>query len=154
EASRIRRFPGAVLGLALALVFAFTAVAAAPGTPGGAPTGGGRSPGGGPPPRGTLAPEAPAPPRGRAAGTPTTGSYIFRGLPPGAYAVSFALSGFSTVERKVEITLGNPTPLDATLTVATVQETVEVRAEAPSILDTTQVGANLKAETVDKLGQN
>ena len=43
-------------------------------------------------------------------------------------------------------------PADATMKVATVQETVTVTAEAPSPLNTTQVGANIKQDVVDTPG--
>src|SRR5688572_633558 len=73
----------------------------------------------------------------RAAITDDTGSYIFRGL--------------SAVERDVTIALGTAPSVDAALGVATLTETVTVSEVAPSILETTVVGANFKAAEVDKL---
>jgi hypothetical protein len=84
-----------------------------------------------------------------------TGAFHFRGLPPGTYKVRFALAGFGTVERSVGVALGTPAVADASMAVATVEETIEVVGEAPSILTTTQVATNLKyEETVDKLAMN
>jgi hypothetical protein len=83
--------------------------------------------------------------------TDANGNYIFRGLPAGVYKVSFALSGFGTVEREVTIALGTQPTVDATLTVASVTESVTVTAVAPSVLETTVVGANYKADNIDKL---
>ena len=84
-----------------------------------------------------------------------TGAFHFRGLPPGTYKVRFALAGFGTIERSVAVALATPAVADASMSVATVEETIEVLGEAPSILTTTQVATNLKyEETVDKLAMN
>lgn len=87
----------------------------------------------------------------RTAVTDTNGGYIFKGLPSGDYKVSFELSGFGTQEKSVTVAVGGNVPLDAALSVASLQETVTVTGEAPNPLTTTQVGANLKQETVDTL---
>ncbi len=151
EASRIRRSAGAVLGLALVLAFAFTGVAAAQGTQTGTLTGAVKSADGAALPGVTVTLKSPALQGERTAVTDNSGSYIFRGLPPGEYTVSFALAGFGTVQRKVDIALAGTPEVSTTMAVATVQESVEVTAEAPSLLTTTQVGQNLRAEIVDKL---
>jgi hypothetical protein len=84
-----------------------------------------------------------------------TGAYTLRGLPPGTYKVAFVLAGFGTVERNVVVPLGSIAVADGVLGVASVEETIEVLSEAPSILTTTQVQTNFKyAETVDKLAMN
>jgi hypothetical protein len=83
------------------------------------------------------------------------GAYTFRGLPPGDYKVRFALAGFGTIERTVSVGLGGFASANASLSVATVEETIEVVGEAPSILTTSQVATNLRyEETVDKLAMN
>ncbi len=51
----------------------------------------------------------------RTAVTDANGGYIFKGLPPGTYKVSYELSGFATLEKTVTLALGSATPLDATL---------------------------------------
>jgi hypothetical protein len=152
EASRIRRSAGAVLGLALVLAFVFSGVAAAQGTQVGTLTGGVTSSDGAPLPGVTVTLKSPALQGERTAVTDNTGGYIFKGLPPGTYSVTYSLSGFGTVERKIEIALGATAESNPTMALATVQETVEVVAEAPSRLTTTQVGENFRAATVDKLG--
>jgi hypothetical protein len=87
--------------------------------------------------------------------TDSSGAYLFRGLPPGDYRVVFALSGFGDVERRVTVALGGTTDVPATMSVATVQETVEVVGEAASMLQETQVSTNYKyEEVVDKLAMN
>lgn len=89
-------------------------------------------------------------------GTRTTvadanGGYILKGLAPGSYTVTFEISGFGTVEKKTSVALGENANVDASLTVAAVQETVTVTAEAPSILTTNQGGQNLQGKEVDSL---
>jgi hypothetical protein len=87
----------------------------------------------------------------RTAVTDTHGGYIFRALPPGLYHVSFAMSGFSPLERAVSVALGATVPADATLQIATVSETVTVVAEEATPLATTEVGANYKQDMIDTL---
>jgi outer membrane receptor for ferrienterochelin and colicin len=87
----------------------------------------------------------------RSAVTDVNGGYIFKALPRGDYTIGYELSGFATVEKKVTVAVGATVPLDATMTVATVTEHVEVTAEAPTPLTTTQVGATYKQEMIDTL---
>ncbi len=54
----------------------------------------------------------------RSIATGTNGDYIFRQLPPGTYAVTFALTGMKTVQRSVPVTLGGTSRQDATLDVS------------------------------------
>jgi hypothetical protein len=87
--------------------------------------------------------------------TDSDGAYIFRGLPPGPYKVHFALSGFAEHERTVTIALGGTEHVPATLSVAGVEEKVEVVAQPASILNDTQVATNYKYEDfVDVLPMN
>jgi hypothetical protein len=84
-----------------------------------------------------------------------SGAYSFRNLPPGSYKVRFELAGFGTVEKTVAVSLGGIAVADSSMSVATVEETIEVLGEAPSMLTTTEVATNLKyAETVDRLAMN
>ena len=83
------------------------------------------------------------------------GAYSFRGLPPGDYKVRFNLAGFGTIEKPVGVGLGSSALASASMAVATVEETIEVVGEAPSILTTTEVATNLRyEETVDRLAMN
>jgi hypothetical protein len=91
----------------------------------------------------------------RATVSDASGSYTFRGLPPGDYKVRFALAGFGTVEKSVPVALGSYALADSSMSVANVEETINVVGEAPSMLTTTQVATNLRyEETVDKLAMN
>ncbi len=79
------------------------------------------------------------------------GGYIFRALPPGVYKITYVLKGFGTVEKSFTLQLGASIPLDASLSVAAVTETVNVTAEAPTPLTTTQVGADYTKQMLDQL---
>jgi hypothetical protein len=62
--------------------------------------------------------------------TEENGDYRLPALPPGAYTVTFTLSGMATVTRQVEVQLALETRIDATLGIAGVTEAVEVTASA------------------------
>ncbi len=87
----------------------------------------------------------------RTVATELDGAYLFKGLPPGTYKVLFELASFASVERSVSVPLGGTAVVDAQLRVATLEEVVQVTAEAPTPLSTTQVGANYRGEEIDKL---
>src|SRR5438128_1234093 len=87
-----------VLGVvSLAMVLALTGMAAAQGTQTATLTGGVKSADGAALPGVTVSVKSPALQGERTAVTDTTGGYIFRGLPPGQYTVTFGLTGFGTV---------------------------------------------------------
>ncbi len=69
-----------------------------------------------------------------AAVTTDAGTYLFGGLDPGTYTVSITMPGFKTFETKGNmVTLGATSTVDATLTVGTTGETVEVVADTLSL---------------------
>jgi hypothetical protein len=89
-------------------------------------------------------------------GTRTTvsdsqGGYILRGLPTGVYTITFELPGMTKVQQKKEVGLGTTAEVNATLSVATVQETVTVTAEAPTPLTTSEGTTNLRSQVIDNL---
>jgi hypothetical protein len=86
--------------------------------------------------------------------TSPNGDYLFKHLPLGAYRVSFELSGFSKVERQEAVALGATIRANATLRVASVEESVTVVAESPSVIRDPQGGANIKAAEYDLLARN
>src|SRR5438093_2320798 len=68
----------------------------------------------------------------RTAVTDDTGQYRIVDLRPGSYAVTFTLSGFSTVKREGIVLEANFTaPVNAELRVGAVAETVTVTGESP-----------------------
>src|SRR5919106_2893025 len=65
------------------------------------------------------------------------GMYRFPSVPPGEYKLQYELSGFTTLVREgIRVTLGFNSAVNVKLGVATLQETVTVSGESPTI-DTT-----------------
>jgi hypothetical protein len=70
----------------------------------------------------------------RSSVTDETGQYRITNLPVGTYSVAFRLEGFSTVQRaNVELTTGFTAPVNATMQVGQLAETVTVQAETPTV---------------------
>ena len=85
--------------------------------------------------------------------TNENGSYRFPAVPPGVYAVSFEIPGFTGVKREgIEVSLGFTANVNAELKVATLQETVTVTGESP-VIDTTatRVQQNFKLEQLNSI---
>jgi outer membrane receptor protein involved in Fe transport len=87
----------------------------------------------------------------RVAVTTENGDYIFKGLPTGSYKVTFTLASFATVERTVTVELAQTSTVNATMSVASVSETITVTSDAPSALETPQGGATYSAREIDSL---
>jgi hypothetical protein len=69
--------------------------------------------------------------------TDAGGAVRFPALPPGTYSVKLELQGFQTLVREnVIVSVGQTTPLELTLKVAAVEETITVTGESP-VVDTT-----------------
>ena len=72
--------------------------------------------------------------KSRTAVSDSSGQYRVEQLRPGTYTVTFTLSGFSTLKREdVEISENFTAPINATLNVGAVQETIHVEAQAPVV---------------------
>src|SRR5436190_24386446 len=68
----------------------------------------------------------------RAAITDDTGRFRIVNLPPGTYAVTFTLTGFTSVRREgVELAGSFAATINADMKVGSLQETVTVTGEAP-----------------------
>lgn len=66
--------------------------------------------------------------------TGTAGTFRFLNLPPGAYTVSVAMQGFGKVVREnVQVSVGSNVEIPLALKLATVEQTVNVTAEAPIV---------------------
>jgi hypothetical protein len=81
----------------------------------------------------------------RTAVSEANGSYQFPSLPAGTYTLTFELSGFQPFKRQnIVLALGQTLSVDATMQLATLQESVTVTAESP-VVDTqsTAVGSTL-----------
>ncbi len=87
----------------------------------------------------------------RTAVTEADGTFLFRNIPPGLYTMTFEMSGMGTVQKSANVLLGGVSVVDIVMDIAKVQETVQVTAEAPTVLTTPTVGANIKHEEVEAL---
>lgn len=89
----------------------------------------------------------------RSATTDEQGSYRFTLLAPGVYRVSFALSGFKTLNLDaVDVIAGNTRTINGTMEVAAMAEEVTVTSAAPTIdLEAATVGVNWSLQKLDNL---
>jgi outer membrane receptor for Fe3+-dicitrate len=89
----------------------------------------------------------------RSTTTDAEGNYRIPSLPPGRYVVSASLSGFKTAEQSsVEVGLDRTAEANLTMGIASLEETVQVQAESPTIDTTsTTIGVNAKAELFTRL---
>lgn len=83
--------------------------------------------------------------------TNENGAYNFPTLPPGNYAVTFALEGMQTLTKRTNVALVQTSRVDADLQMARVAEAITVTASAPTVLETTQVETNVKQAEVNRL---
>src|SRR5258706_4254996 len=89
-------------------------------------------------------------------GTRTTvtneqGDYSFSAIPPGAYKVTFSLSGLTDVVKNAQVNLVETTRLDADMKMSAVTEAITVTANQATVMETPQVQTNYKQETVNRL---
>src|SRR5262245_799922 len=85
--------------------------------------------------------------------TDDNGRYQITALPVGTYKITFALTGFSTVERaNVQVTSNFTANVNASLAVGNVTETVAVVAESPTVdIQNARVQYVFKGEVVADL---
>jgi hypothetical protein len=89
----------------------------------------------------------------RTAVTDADGTYRFTAVTPGEYVVLFELAGFSTVRNEgIRVSLGFTATVNASLTVASLQESVTVTGQSP-VVDTsaTQIGNTFDAKQLSAL---
>ena len=80
--------------------------------------------------------------------TEPNGGYRFATVPPGAYTLTFELSGFQTFKRaNIVLALGQTLTVDTQLQVQSLQESVTVTAASPVVdTQTTSMGSTLTTE--------
>lgn len=85
--------------------------------------------------------------------TGTDGAYRLIALPAGVYSVSFELSGFQAVKRTdIRVVINTTLPVDATMTVAALAETVTVTGVSPVVdTSTTGIGTNFTKELLTEI---
>jgi hypothetical protein len=83
--------------------------------------------------------------------TTETGAYRFPALPPGTYSLTFALQGFTTLQRDgIPVGVGSIVEISVQLALSTVAETVTVTGESPVVnTASTQVATNYNREWVE-----
>ena len=89
----------------------------------------------------------------RTAVTDADGTYRFTAVTPGDYVIVFELAGFSTVRNEgIRVSLGFTATVNASLTVASLQESVTVTGQSP-VVDTsaTQIGNSFDAKQLSAL---
>jgi hypothetical protein len=85
--------------------------------------------------------------------TNESGLYRFPAVPPGVYAITYEVPGFSTLKREgIDIALGFQATVNVELRVASVTETVTVTGASP-VIDTSQtrVQQNFKLEALNSM---
>jgi hypothetical protein len=83
--------------------------------------------------------------------TAADGSYVFAGLPPGAYEMAFELPSFARTTQTTDVALGLTVEHNVTLRAAGVAEQVNVIAEVPAPLATPIEGANYEYAEINSL---
>ena len=86
--------------------------------------------------------------------TSTNGDYVFTLLPSGTYTILFELSGFQRQERNVTLAPTQTLPLDVSMGVAGVSETVEVVGQSNLATQTSQVASNFRQDMISTLPTN
>lgn len=81
------------------------------------------------------------------------GQYRLPALQPGAYTVTFELSGMNKVTKEVMVQLAQETTVDVTMSVQGVSETVTVTASIVPVIerDSTAIKSGVSAETIQSL---
>ena len=85
-------------------------------------------------PGATVTASSPALQGVRTATTSENGDYIIPFLPAGDYDVKFELQGFKTTTRPVSVKMAETLPLNVTLAIAAVAESVTVTGASPDIV--------------------
>lgn len=83
--------------------------------------------------------------------TESNGDYLVRGLPPGEYRIQYQLGGMQTVERPVTVNLGGTARLDVQIRPAATSESIVVTAEAPTLIERSELGDNYQSEEINTL---
>jgi carboxypeptidase family protein/TonB-dependent receptor-like protein len=103
----------------------------------------------------TVSVESPSLQGVRTAVTSENGDYIVTLLPPGTYTVTFELSGFQRQQRQVTLAPTQTLPVDVTMGLAGVTETVEVVGRSADVLTrTAQVATNFSQDLIATLPTN
>ncbi len=87
----------------------------------------------------------------RMAVSDVNGNYRIGALPPGPYTVVFELEGMQAVTRNVTVNVSGTSRADAAMVLSAVSEAITVTAEAPAVLETTEIQTTVKEDLVESL---
>ena len=99
----------------------------------------------------TVTLKSPALQRDRTSVTSQNGDYIFSLLPPGTYAVSIEMNGFTPVVETRQVAPMQVVEMNVKLTPAAVKTTVTVTAEASEAVSTSQAAATMAQDVMSAL---
>jgi len=83
--------------------------------------------------------------------TDVNGNYNFGAIPPGTYKVVVEMQGMQTITRNVQVGVGQTGRADAAMKMSAVAEAITVTANAPAVLETTEVQSNMQQSVINKL---
>src|SRR5512142_2653659 len=87
--------------------------------------------------------------------TAQDGAYTIAAIPAGSYTVTYAISGFKTVEQKnVEMNVATTRTLNVTMQVSAVAEMITVTTEAPLVRTDPAIGAIISQKELQTLPLN
>src|SRR5436190_2417467 len=133
------------------ILAAMATVAAGQGNPTGTISGHVSDPDGLPVPGATVTVASPVLQGVRTATTSPNGDYIIPFLPAGDYEVTVELQGFKSVKRTIGVKMAETQPLNITLTLAAVAETVTVTGQSPDVVLSSTVASNFKKDQLELL---
>jgi Carboxypeptidase regulatory-like domain/TonB dependent receptor len=99
----------------------------------------------------TVTATSPALQGSRTAVTSENGDFILPLLPPGSYTVVFELQGFRTVRQTASVAAAQTVPIDVSLGVAGISETVNVEATIDNFAQLATVSSSYRAEEIAAL---
>jgi hypothetical protein len=102
----------------------------------------------------TVSLTSPSVPGMRSTVTSEAGAYLFALLPPGVYTVTFDLEGFQRQQREINVASTQNSVLDVTMSIGTVNVSVNVVANAQPFVETAQVASNFKQDLMATLPSN
>jgi hypothetical protein len=82
------------------------------------------------------------------------GNYNFGALPPGRYEVAFEIEGMAPLRRTANVDVAATARADGNLALTAVEEAITVTADAPSVVETSEVQTTLEASVVEQLPIN
>jgi hypothetical protein len=99
----------------------------------------------------TVTLSSPALQRGATAVSNATGDFVFRGLPPGTYEVTFTLDGFTTLDYSAKISTAQTRELDVIMYPERLEEEIVVTGRYETVSSGSQGASTVEQSTLEKL---